>query len=127
MLVGIPPFYHQNMHTMYQYITTKNIIFPDPKKYDINISETAKDLINKLLCKNHTSRLGINNDVQEILVHPFFADLDIQALYGKQVYIYIYIYYIYIYIYSLRHHSNLLSLKTNMMCLTLQKCLQRSQ
>ena len=34
---------------MYQYITTKNIIFPDPKKYNIYLSDEAKDLIRKVL------------------------------------------------------------------------------
>jgi hypothetical protein len=48
MLVGIPPFYHQNQHVMYQYITTKNIIFPDAAKYKIPITEEAKDLISKV-------------------------------------------------------------------------------
>ncbi len=50
MLIGIPPFYHQNQHVMYQYITTKNIIFPDPKKYNIHISEEAKQIISKVKC-----------------------------------------------------------------------------
>ena len=48
MMVGIPPFYHQNTHFMYQYITTKTIIFPDPKKYNIPLSAEAKDIIVKV-------------------------------------------------------------------------------
>ena len=45
MLVGIPPFYHDNQLTMYQYITSRAVVFPDPVKHKISVSPTAKDLI----------------------------------------------------------------------------------
>lgn len=49
MLVGVPPFYHQNQNTMYQYITSKSVIFPDPVKHHISVSDAAKDLILRVL------------------------------------------------------------------------------
>jgi hypothetical protein len=42
-------------------------------------------VINKLLCKDKTKRLGGNGDVEEILSHPFFADLDIKKLLKKEI------------------------------------------
>jgi serum/glucocorticoid-regulated kinase 2 len=48
MLVGVPPFYHQNQNTMYDLITTRPVIFPDPAKHHITVSEPAKDLIIKV-------------------------------------------------------------------------------
>lgn len=42
-------------------------------------------MINKLLCKDKTKRLGGNGDVEEILSHPFFADLDIKKLLKKEI------------------------------------------
>lgn len=48
MLVGIPPFYHHNQLTMYQYITSRAVVFPDPIKHKITVSPIAKDLILKV-------------------------------------------------------------------------------
>ena len=48
MILGIPPFYNQNQMTMYQYITTKSVSFPDPAKFKLTVSEPAKDLILKV-------------------------------------------------------------------------------
>ena len=49
MLVGVHPFSHQNQKKLYEYIMTKKIIFPDPEKHKIRVSEVAKDLIQKVL------------------------------------------------------------------------------
>ena len=49
MMVGVPPFYHQNQNTMYQYITSRALIFPDPIKHKITVSDSAKDIISKVL------------------------------------------------------------------------------
>ncbi len=48
MMVGVPPFYHQNQNTMYQYITSRAVIFPDPIKHKITVSDPAKDIISKV-------------------------------------------------------------------------------
>ena len=44
MVVGIPPFYHQNQMTMFQIIKKSEIKFPS----QISISEKMKDLIKKV-------------------------------------------------------------------------------
>lgn len=86
MLVGVPPFYHQNQNTMYQFITSKAVIFPDPIKHKISVSEPAKDLILKLLVKTQKDRLGSGpTDAEEILKHPFFASIDLKALLEKKI------------------------------------------
>ena len=38
-----------------------------------------------MLEKNRKNRLGQNNDVEEILNHPWFAELDIKELLAKKV------------------------------------------
>ena len=43
------------------------------------------DIVEKLLCKNQTNRLGSQDDVHEVLKHPWFADLDIEALEAQKI------------------------------------------
>ncbi len=42
-------------------------------------------MINLLLVKDKTKRLGAKYDVDEILAHPFFKSLDIEKLLAKQL------------------------------------------
>ena len=84
MLVGIPPFYHQNQKVMYEFIRIKSIIFPDAK-YKIPISDECKDIINKLLVKDQKIRMGSKGDMEEVIMHPFFKDIDFKKLYNKQI------------------------------------------
>jgi hypothetical protein len=44
------------------------------------MSEPAMDLISQLLEKDKAKRLG---EADEVLAHPFFADLDIVEVYSK--------------------------------------------
>ena len=64
---------------MYFLIRESPVSFPDPKRHRITVSPEAQDLICKLLDKNRENRLGANG-VDEILQHPWFADLDLNAL-----------------------------------------------
>ena len=42
--------------------------------------------MNRLLDKNKDTRLGSNgNDFHEIIAHPFFADIDVDALVNRQL------------------------------------------
>lgn len=43
------------------------------------------DIITKLLVKDKTKRLGAKNDVDEILQHKFFKDINIQHILQKKV------------------------------------------
>lgn len=84
MIVGIPPFFNRNKHRMYFLIRESPVNFPDPKRHKISVSPEAQDLIVKLLDKDRTSRLGVNG-VEEILSHPWFADLDMDKLVKKEL------------------------------------------
>ena len=85
MIIGIPPFYHQNKHKMYYLIEHADIRWPDQEKHGISISDTAKDLITKLLAKDKKSRLGQNGDDEEVLSHPWFASLDKAKVLSKEM------------------------------------------
>eukprot|EP01016_Furgasonia_blochmanni_P006881 TRINITY_DN12761_c0_g1_i11.p1 TRINITY_DN12761_c0_g1~~TRINITY_DN12761_c0_g1_i11.p1 ORF type:complete len:376 (-),score=98.17 TRINITY_DN12761_c0_g1_i11:216-1262(-) len=81
MLHGIPPFYHQNQNTMYELIATGKLKFST----SIIISEDAKDLLTKLLNKDQRKRFGCSADFDEIKAHPWFADINFNALLEKKL------------------------------------------
>jgi len=58
MATGRPPFMHKNHFTLGNLIRTATIIFPDPVKHQIIMSDTLKDLISRLLDRNVSTRLG---------------------------------------------------------------------
>jgi serum/glucocorticoid-regulated kinase 2 len=85
MIVGFPPFYtgNSNNNKMYELIKSKPVFFPDPKKHGIPMSTECKDFIEKCLKKNPGERLGTKSDIEEILSHPWFSDLDLNALQSR--------------------------------------------
>lgn len=70
MLVGIPPFYTQNRHELFE-----KIKFVSPK-YPNYLSATAKNLIESLLRKDPNKRLGSLRGAQEIKDHPWFESVN---------------------------------------------------
>jgi serum/glucocorticoid-regulated kinase 2 len=46
LLIGIPPFFHNNSHKMQKMIKKKDFQYPDLKAMGIEVSDTAKDIIN---------------------------------------------------------------------------------
>jgi serum/glucocorticoid-regulated kinase 2 len=81
MLYGIPPFYSSDMQTMYRKAVKDKVVF----KSSPQISDNAKDIINKLLIKNQKNRLGSQADSLEVLAHPWFDDLDWSKLLEKSI------------------------------------------
>lgn len=80
LTVGIPPFYSQNVNEMYRKIQEAPLLFPP------NLSAHCKDLIKQLLERDPSQRLGAGpNDFADIRAHAFFARLDWDALYRKEV------------------------------------------
>ena len=77
MLTGIPPFYDKNRNVMFLNIERAVIRWPDPERHGISISEIAKDIIQKLLCKDKAQRLGANG-ADEVFAHPFFNGIDLE-------------------------------------------------
>ena len=49
------------------------------------MSDKCKDFINKCLSKDPKERIGYKNDVEEVISHPWFADIDVNALINKQI------------------------------------------
>ncbi|KIK96623.1 hypothetical protein PAXRUDRAFT_825768 [Paxillus rubicundulus Ve08.2h10] len=66
MMTGLPPFYDENVNTMYQRILTDPLLFPP------DISPEAKSVMTGLLQRDPARRLGANGG-EEIKKHPFFA------------------------------------------------------
>ena len=93
MLYGVLPFDHINQHILFEQILKEDHVFPKEimvkkegklLKQSINISEDAKDLINKLLKKDPTSRIG-REDYNEVIMHPWFADINLEKLINKKI------------------------------------------
>jgi len=70
---------------MYQLIRTKDVFFPNAKKHGIHMSENCQDFIEKCLKKDPNERLGSTNGIDEILAHPWFSDIDVDALMKRQI------------------------------------------
>lgn len=70
LVVGLPPFYSQNIKEMYHRITAGVLRFPP------SLSENCKKFIIGLLNRDPTKRLGAASDIEEVKTHPFFEDLD---------------------------------------------------
>jgi len=80
MLTGLPPFYSQNLHVMYQMILTKELEFPDFIKHD------CRSLLSGLLTRDIRRRLGASPaDGEDIKKHSWFKELDWSKLFRKEV------------------------------------------
>eukprot|EP00475_Leptophrys_vorax_P044587 TRINITY_DN899_c0_g1_i1.p1 TRINITY_DN899_c0_g1~~TRINITY_DN899_c0_g1_i1.p1 ORF type:complete len:559 (+),score=156.00 TRINITY_DN899_c0_g1_i1:97-1677(+) len=80
LTVGIPPFYSQNVNEMYHKIQHGALRFPP------FLSEECRDLIIALLNRNPEARLGSSDkDVEELKAHAFFASIDWDKLYKKEI------------------------------------------
>jgi len=71
MLVGLPPFYSENINEMYE------LILKAPLKFPNFVPADAQSLLRGLLEREEFKRLGAGfTDAQEIKVHPFFSNID---------------------------------------------------
>ena len=78
MLTGLPPWYSSNRKEMYHGIMHGELHFPD------KVSPVARSIISLLLEKDPVKRLGSKGGVLEVRAHPFFSDIDWQALLEKR-------------------------------------------
>lgn len=95
---GLPPFYDENVNTMYQRILHDPLRFPT----DPPLSREATSLISSLLIRNPAHRLGAtppfsshhhshypgapaSGGAQAIKSHPFFASINFPLLLAKQI------------------------------------------
>jgi serine/threonine protein kinase len=71
-LVGVPPFYSEDLEQLHFNIQQGPIQLPR------SLSDDSKDLIIRLMYRNPTLRLGANGS-EEIKSHPFFNGVDWNA------------------------------------------------
>lgn len=73
LLVGLPPYYTENIKKLYENIRGANLQIPN------YLSPSAKNILRKLLHKDPKQRIGVKNK-EEIKNDPFFKDIDWEAL-----------------------------------------------
>ncbi|KAK7835392.1 hypothetical protein U0070_017928 [Myodes glareolus] len=79
MLYGLPPFYSRNTAEMYDNILNK------PLQLKPNITNSARHLLEGLLQKDRTKRLGAKEDFLEIKNHIFFSLINWDDLINKKI------------------------------------------
>ena len=79
MLTGLPPFYNQNLHLMYEKIVRARVSYPP------YLSHASKSLLAALLERDPEKRLGTAGDADEVKQHPFFAAIDWSKLKRREV------------------------------------------
>lgn len=80
MMYGLPPFYSRDVAEMYDNILHK------PLRLRHHISPSARNLLEGLLQKDKTLRLGSGQGDHAIIMgHPFFRSIDWDLLYQKKL------------------------------------------
>ena len=79
MLTGLPPFYNQNLHLMYEKIVRARVTYPP------YLSHASKSLLAALLERDPEKRLGTAGDADEVKQHAFFASIDWARLKRREV------------------------------------------
>lgn len=80
MCCGWSPFFAEDNQKMYQKIAFGKVKFPR----DV-LSPEGRSFVKGLLNRNPKHRLGAIDDGRELRAHPFFADIDWEALRQKKV------------------------------------------
>lgn len=60
------------------------LVFPDPEKHKIKMSEDMKDFITKLLVRDPEKRLGHKNS-KEVFDHPWFSNVKWDKIKNKKI------------------------------------------
>jgi protein kinase A len=74
MLVGFPPFYDRQPIGIYKKVLKGHLEMPE------FLSPEAKDIIRKLLNPYISSRIGVSDNGQSIIKHPFFDGVDLEGI-----------------------------------------------
>ena len=87
--VGKTPFKGENDEETLNNIRNVNYSFEIEKHHEkkiVNVPKEAKDLIQKILIKDPTKRIGYGSkDYKEIMEHPFFKGIDFDNLYEEPI------------------------------------------
>jgi serine/threonine protein kinase len=82
--IGRPPFLDKNHQKLGRLIKKGKIIFPDPVRHKIDMTEELKDIITQLLERNPSKRIGAGG-YQQVMNHKWFADIDFDKIMKKEV------------------------------------------
>lgn len=82
LVSGLPPFYGDNMDEIYHQIVESPIPLNRLPK---DLSPECADLIKKLLVRDPSERLGSLDDAQDIISHPWMANVDWSKILDKAV------------------------------------------
>lgn len=80
MCCGWSPFYAEDTQQMYKNIAFGKVRFPRDA-----LSAEGRNFVKGLLNRNPKHRLGAKDDAKELMAHPFFHDVDWEALNRKDV------------------------------------------
>jgi len=80
MCCGWSPFYAEDTQQMYKNIAFGKVRFPRDA-----LSTEGRNFVKGLLNRNPNHRLGAKADADELMAHPFFADVDWVALEKKML------------------------------------------
>ncbi len=80
MCCGWSPFYAEDTQQMYKNIAFGKVRFPRDA-----LSTEGRNFVKGLLNRNPKHRLGATRDALELMEHPFFADVDFDALGRKNL------------------------------------------
>ncbi|KAL8719479.1 MAG: hypothetical protein Q9225_003529, partial [Loekoesia sp. 1 TL-2023] len=80
MCCGWSPFYADDTQQMYKNIAFGKVRFPRDA-----LSNEGRNFVKGLLNRNPRHRLGAINDAEDLKTHPFFADMDWNALANKTI------------------------------------------
>lgn len=84
LLSGIPPFYNTDKKIMFNNIRHGKILWPNKKEHGFSFSKEAMDLINQLLIRDKSKRLGAQGDSEQILSHRFFRGTNVKKVLDKK-------------------------------------------
>ena len=79
MLTGLPPWYSEDRHKMYEGIKAGALQFPP------DMSPQAVDVLTKFLSRNAKERLGSQGGILQVKQHSFFSDVDWQAMLNRSI------------------------------------------
>jgi protein-serine/threonine kinase len=80
MCCGWSPFYAEDTQQMYKNIAFGKVRFPRD-----TLTTEGRNFVKGLLNRNPKHRLGAQDDAEELKRHPFFADIDWEALSKKLI------------------------------------------
>jgi serine/threonine protein kinase len=80
MCCGWSPFYAEDTQQMYKNIAFGKVRFPRD-----TLTTEGRNFVKGLLNRNPKHRLGAEDDAEELKRHPFFADIDWEALSKKLI------------------------------------------